>query len=66
MTRAAALIGLCLLATSLAQAPQPYELPLKGGHVIDARNGIDAVRGHCSRMPMIRSVSRPSIAQPRA
>jgi dihydroorotase len=44
MTRAAALIGLCLLATSLAQAPQPYELLLKGGHVIDARNGIDAVR----------------------
>jgi dihydroorotase len=38
------LCGLLLaLAASTAQA-QPYQLLIKGGHVIDAKNGIDAVR----------------------
>ena len=34
---------LCLAAAQLA-AQAPYELLLKGGHVIDPKNGIDAVR----------------------
>jgi dihydroorotase len=34
---------LCLTAAQLA-AQAPYDLLLKGGHVIDPRNGIDAVR----------------------
>ncbi|MEP7362957.1 MAG: amidohydrolase/deacetylase family metallohydrolase [Acidobacteriota bacterium] len=33
-----------LLATAALVCAQPYSLLLKGGHVIDAKNGIDAVR----------------------
>ena len=46
MTRGAVLATLALLlgvpAPSFAQAP-PYSLLLKGGHVVDPRNGVDAV-----------------------
>jgi dihydroorotase len=44
MTRAALSIAAAVFAVTLAPAQQPYELLLKGGHVIDPRNGIDAVR----------------------
>jgi dihydroorotase len=37
------LIGI-LAAASILSAQQPYDLLLKGGHVIDPKNGIDAVR----------------------
>ena len=37
------LAWLCLAAAQLA-AQAPYDLLLKGGHVIDPKNGIDAVR----------------------
>ena len=38
--------AILLVGTSLggAQTPQKYDLLLRGGHVIDARNGLDAVR----------------------
>ncbi len=38
--------GLCLLLAVMGQAPAPqkYDLLLKGGHVIDAKNRISAVR----------------------
>lgn len=35
---------LVLSAARLASAQTPYDLLLKGGHVIDGRNGMDAVR----------------------
>lgn len=35
---------LCLVFLPCALAAQPYDLVLKGGHVIDPRNNIDAVR----------------------
>ena len=35
---------LLVVATAVACAQVPYDLLLKGGHVIDARNGISAVR----------------------
>lgn len=38
---------LCALLAALASAPalaQPYQILIKGGHVIDAKNGIDGVR----------------------
>jgi dihydroorotase len=44
MRRAALSIAVATFAVALAPAQQPYELLLKGGHVIDARNGVDAVR----------------------
>jgi len=37
-------MALCLLAALSASAQTRYDLLLKGGHVIDARNGISAVR----------------------
>ncbi len=37
--------GLLLLAAATARAAEPkYDLLLRGGHVIDAKNGVDAVR----------------------
>src|SRR3954466_15423562 len=42
--RAAATIGLCIVATIHLSAQQKYDLLLKGGHVIDARNNLSAVR----------------------
>jgi dihydroorotase len=42
--RAAAAIGLCIVATIHLSAQQKYDLLLKGGHVIDARNNLSAVR----------------------
>ena len=47
MKRTRTVIAAILLGgTSLggAQTPQKYDLLLRGGHVIDARNGLDAVR----------------------
>ena len=39
------LVGICLALAGAALAQQPrYDLLLKGGHVIDAKNGIDEVR----------------------
>jgi len=35
---------LVVLAASIVRAQAPYDLVLKGGHVIDGRNGISAVR----------------------
>src|SRR6187401_974926 len=35
---------LVLSVAGLASAQVPYDLLLKGGHVIDGRNGLDAVR----------------------
>ena len=35
---------LALSVAHLASAQTPYDLLLKGGHVIDGRNGLDAVR----------------------
>jgi len=35
---------LALSVARLASAQMPYDLLLKGGHVIDGKNGIDAVR----------------------
>src|SRR5687767_14840096 len=38
------IVGLFCLALSPALGAQTYDLLLKGGHVIDPRNGVDAVR----------------------
>lgn len=40
----AALLVLALSFVTVGHAQAPYDLLLKGGHVIDGRNGIDAVR----------------------
>ncbi|MCL4851738.1 MAG: amidohydrolase/deacetylase family metallohydrolase [Bryobacteraceae bacterium] len=37
-------LAFLLCAAAVAVAQQPYDLLLKGGHVIDPKNGIDAVR----------------------
>ena len=43
-------IGACIVLAAIEQPPaqqqrqQPYDLLLKGGHVIDARNKLSAVR----------------------
>ena len=42
--KCAGFILLALSVASLGQAQTAYDLLLKGGHVIDGRNGIDAVR----------------------
>jgi dihydroorotase len=42
--RSAAFILLALSLARSGSAQTNYDLLLKGGHVIDARNGIDAVR----------------------
>jgi dihydroorotase len=39
-----ALLSLALLASSAVHAQASYDLVLKGGHVIDPKNGIDAIR----------------------
>ncbi|HTI94792.1 MAG TPA: amidohydrolase/deacetylase family metallohydrolase [Puia sp.] len=39
--RAAAVILLCLIGTTLNLSAQPYDLLLKGGHMIDPKNKID-------------------------
>ena len=40
----AALVCLAIGATTFSSAQQKYDLLLKGGHVIDAKNGVSAVR----------------------
>jgi dihydroorotase len=37
-------LGILLLGLSVVQTPATYDLLLKGGHVIDARNGVNAIR----------------------
>ena len=37
-------ISICLLGVAGAASAQDYDLLLKGGHVIDARNNLSAVR----------------------
>jgi len=44
-----------LAATALSQTP-PYDLLLKGGHVIDPKNGVDAVRDVAIRGRQIAAV----------
>jgi dihydroorotase len=45
LTRVPALVAhLTLFATTLSAQPAKYDLVLRGGHVIDPRNGISAVR----------------------
>jgi dihydroorotase len=43
LTRAFAALALAWMPVALAQTP-PYDLILRGGHVIDARSGLSAVR----------------------
>ena len=47
-------LGLLVAASTLAQTP--YDLLLKGGHVIDAKNGISAVRDVAIRQGRIAAV----------
>ena len=37
------LIPILMSASLWAQQPHPFDLVLKGGHVIDPKNGIDSV-----------------------
>ena len=37
-------IPFCIALTALSCAAQDYDLLLRGGHVIDAKNQVDAVR----------------------
>jgi dihydroorotase len=56
MTRAFLVLGLLLGLPSAASA-QEYDLVLRGGHVIDARNGISAVRDVAIKDGRIAAVS---------
>ncbi|HEX7139689.1 MAG TPA: hypothetical protein VF219_17690 [Vicinamibacterales bacterium] len=38
-----AVVCLAIAATTFLSAPRKYDLLLKGGHVIDARNGVSAI-----------------------
>jgi dihydroorotase len=53
-------LALFLLAGAAALAQAPYDMVLKGGHVIDPKNGIDAVRDVAIRDGKIAAVE-PSI-----
>ncbi len=60
------LAGVALLAfTAGANAQAPYDLLLKGGHVIDAKNRIDAVMdvaikdGHIARVARASRLATP-------
>src|SRR5207247_1273681 len=44
MIRCAGFLVLALTVAAVGDAQTRYDLVLKGGHVIDARNGIDAAR----------------------
>ncbi|MEM9327570.1 MAG: amidohydrolase/deacetylase family metallohydrolase [Bacteroidota bacterium] len=58
-----ALLHFCLFILSLATFAQPYDLMLKGGHVIDPKNGIDEVRDVAIANGKIASVERNIPAQ---
>ncbi len=51
------LLLLAVLTSSVTQAQQSYDLVLKGGHVIDPKNGIDAVRDVAIRDHKIAEVA---------
>ena len=53
----AATFMLLLSAAAIAQQGTEYDLLLKGGHVVDARNGIDAVRDVAIKNGKIASVA---------
>jgi dihydroorotase len=59
---------LALSVASVGRAQTAYDLLLKGGHVIDARNGIDAVRDVAIKDGKIAAVAAniiiPTLFQP--
>src|SRR4051812_15400942 len=51
------LLLLCLLMVGRASAQQPYDLVFRGGHVIDPKNGISAIRDVAIRGGKIAEVA---------
>jgi dihydroorotase len=60
------LLLIALLPSSASHAQQSYDLVLKGGHVIDPRNGIDAIRDVAIRDHKIAKVAEHIEAGPGA
>jgi dihydroorotase len=60
------LLLIALLPSSASHAQQSYDLVLKGGHVIDPRNGIDSVRDVAIRDHKIAEVAKHIQAGPGA